>query len=494
MKYIDSSKPSIDLIPRVAATTFLLLFCMNLFDYMDRYIYAAVIHRVEGEFKIDNETAGWGAAVFLISYTLISPLMGYAADRTRRARLLGLGVGVWSLATVGTGLAGSFGHVLVARAFLGIGEATYGVIAPTLLMDLYSRERRSRVMSAFYLAMPIGAALGLMLGAQIAAMTGSWRAPFFLVGAPGFLVALTAFWIPEPVRGTSEGLETDRLKAHERSRPTSADYKDMLVNSSYTYSVFGMAAYTFAIGGLSIWMPKFLSATRGVPEVKANFYLGGATALAAILGMTFGGRLADSMSRTNPRALFIVPGLAMLIAIPFMAVGLLSSSLIWIYGGIFMAEFFMFMNTGPCNAIIANVTLPNMRGVAYAVAVFAIHVLGDIWSPVLIGKVADLYGDSDAMRTTIGRMLASIGAVPTIPVGGTHRPENMAAGLLVTIPAVALSGIVLLAGARHIERETALMSARLKATTRNGRNEDKGTSITDEGSALSPTIETETGS
>jgi MFS family permease len=471
VKHVDPSKPSVGAIPRVAATTFFLLFCMNLFDYIDRYIYASVLVRVEGEFRIDNETAGWGASVFLISYTLISPLMGYTSDRTRRTRLLGLGVGVWSLATVGTGLAGSFRHVLLARAFLGIGEATYGVIAPTLLMDLYARERRSRVMSAFYLAMPIGAALGLVLGAKIAELTGSWRAPFFLIGAPGFLVALSAFWIPEPVRGTSEGLETDRLRAHERSRPTAADYQDMLVNSSYTYSVFGMAAYTFAIGGLSIWMPKFLTATRGLSEVKANTYLGAATAVAAILGMTLGGKLADAMSRTNPKALFIVPGLAMLIAIPFMAVGLLSSSLIWIYGGIFMAEFFMFMNTGPCNAIIANVTLPNMRGVAYAVAVFAIHFLGDIWSPVLIGKVADLYGDSDAMRTTIGRMLASIGAVPTIPTGESHRPENMAAGLLITIPAVALSGIVLLAGARHIERETALMLARLKATTKNGGKE-----------------------
>jgi MFS family permease len=152
----------------------------------------------------------------------------------------------------------------------------------------------------------------------------------------------------------------------------------------------------------------------------------------------------------------------MLASIPFILIGLYSTSLPWIYGGIFMAETLMFINTGPCNAIIANVIAPNMRAAAYAAAVFAIHFLGDIWSPTLMGWVADTFGQKDAMMTVFGQALAAIGAVPTERPGS--NPENLLAGMLVVVPAVAISGIVLLVGARHLPREMALMLARLKAT------------------------------
>ncbi len=212
-----------------------------------------------------------------------------------------------------------------------------------------------------------------------------------------------------------------------------------MVNSSYTYAVFGMAAYTFAIGGLAFWLPKFLTFTRGIERVRATSILGLVTVLASITGMSLGGWLADRLSRSNPRALFLVPGVAMLGAIPFVLVGLLSETPAYIFGGIFLAEALMFINTGPCNAVIANVVTPNLRAAAYAIAIFALHFLGDIWSPPLMGWVADLFGKPDTMQTAFGQFFSRLGAVPTA-TDESKLPQNLLAGMLVVVPALAISG------------------------------------------------------
>jgi MFS family permease len=459
---IGSSRgsPKMGTARRWALVTFVVLFLMNLLDYVDRWVLSSVLRLVQDDLGFKNTKAGWLASLFLISYSLISPVMGYAGDRMRRQRLLALGVGVWSLATVGTGLAQTYGQLALARALLGIGEATYGVIAPAVLMDLFARDVRSRVLSAFYLAMPVGGALGYLLGAWIAKYYG-WRMAFFIVGAPGLLVAFAALWLPEPVRGASEGVDPERLEEHERAGASYEDYLELLVNSSYNYAVFGMTFYTFAIGGLAFWLPTFLTVNKGIDPVEATKYLGLTTLLASILGTLLGGWMSDHLARTNPRALFVVPGVALIASVPFVLVAIYSRSLAWIYGGIFLSEALMFINTGPCNAVIANVVLPNMRATAYAVSTFVLHFLGDIWSPWLMGWVSEFFGHEDSMASGFGRALAAIGALPTTAPG--RDPENLIAGMLVVVPAVFLAGVVLLVGARHLPREMALMLARLKA-------------------------------
>lgn len=157
-----------DLALRRAWAAFAVMFAMNLLDYTDRFVLNSVLGEVQGTFSISDAWAGVFNSAFLVSYSIFSPVMGWAGDRMKRTWLLALGVGVWSLATAGTGLARSYHEVVLARGLLGIGEATYGVIAPTILMDLFSRERRSQIMSAFYLAMPFGGALGMFLGAYVA--------------------------------------------------------------------------------------------------------------------------------------------------------------------------------------------------------------------------------------------------------------------------------------------------------------------------------------
>lgn len=452
------------MVARWVPATFAILFAMHLLDYIDRNILSAIIPQLKDPIKgfgLTNGKIGMLSTCFLISYSLVNPAMGWAGDRFRRTWLIAAGVAVWSLATVATAYAQSYTQLLMCRAALGVGEATYGVIAPTILMDIFSRERRSTMLSAFYLAMPLGSAIGLAIGAPIARAYG-WQAAFLVVGTPGLAAAFLAFLMPEPVRGSSEKVSIDRLEQQEKAGATRADFLDLAVNSSYTYSVFGQAAYVFAIGGMLIWIPYFLTATRHIDQSTANSTLGIVTFFAAIAGMSLGGTIADAWSKYDPRALFLVPGIAMLLAVPSTLLGLFSHHPVLIYGGIFLAEVFMFVNVGPCMTILANVVVPNMRASAIAIATFMMHFLGDVWSPSLIGWVADYFGQPDVMATGFGRFLASIGAVAT-QVDKLSPPQNLLAGLLVTVPALFISGVVFLAGARHLPREMALMVAKLKS-------------------------------
>jgi MFS family permease len=448
------------MVGRFAATTFAVLFVMSLLDYVDRWALAGVLTTLQVDLGIDDTAAGSLSSFFLVSYCLISPFMGYLGDRTRRTRLLALGVGVWSLATIGTGLAQNLTELRIARSALGIGEATYGVLAPSILMDLFTRRGRARVLSAFYLAMPLGYALGIKLGAFIAAATGSWRLAFFVVGTPGFFAAISALFLPEPVRGLSEGHDPERLKQDERVGAKAADYHDLLVNSSYTYTLLGLASYTFAFGGFAYWLPSYLERVRGFPKDEASNLVALTGFFAAVIGMSAGGWLADRLARKTPNGLFLVAGSSMLLAVPCIVAGLFARSTAMILVWLFLAQTLMFANTGPSNAVIANVVLPKMRATAYAIGTFVIHFLGDVWSPMLMGAVSDAFGQRSWMATPPGQILAALGFVPEEFHGAR---TNLGAGMLVVVPAVVLGGIVLLLGMRHLPREMALMQARLHA-------------------------------
>jgi MFS family permease len=447
-------------IPTWAWGIFAVLFVAHLLDSVDRSLLPAILRPVSQELELTDTQAGWLATVLLLCFAIWSPFVGYLADRLRRPRLLALGIALWSLATVGTGLARTHQQIQLARALVGVGGATFGVIALTMLMDLFPRQVRARVLSAYYLAMPVGAALGLSLGPAVA-RSANWHAAFLIAGSPGVLVALITLVLPDPVRGTSEGVDEQRLKVHERVGPSREDYVDLMVNSSYTYSVFGLAFSMFAIAGLVFWLPTFLMVAHDIPLARVGAWLSLTVPAAMILGMAIGGWLADSYSKINPRALFLVPGAAMLGSIPFVLIAIFARSEGAIFLGVFASIALMFTSAGPCYAIIANVVMPNMRAVACAVALAATHLLGDIWSPTLMGWVADTFGQADSMATPFGHALAAIGAVPKAQPG--RDPENLIAALLTALPALLIAGVVLLSGARHLPREMALMLAKLRS-------------------------------
>jgi MFS family permease len=446
--------------PRWAWGVLAIFFAMQMLDSIANWLLAAVLADVSGELRLSETEAGWLSTVCLLGLAAASPPIGYLADRMRRPRLMALGFAVWSVATVGTGLTHSYDQLQLARALAGIGGAVFTVVALTMLMDLFPKSARTWALMAFFLAVPLGAALGLSVGATLARAM-AWQTAFLAVGAPGLLLALLALTLPDPVRGSSEGVEIERLLLHERIGPSREDYVDLMVNSSYTYSVFGITFSSFALAGLVFWSATFLIVVKGFTNSQADSPLGLTLFGSAILGTAAGGWLAYRSTKVNPRALFVVPGFLMLAAIPFVLAAIYGRSVPWILGGLFLAQGVIFMNIVPCYTIIGSVVLPNMRGVACGAALASIHLLGDIWSPALMGWVVDTFGEADSTATIFGRALAALGAVPVAEPG--QDPQNLTAGMLVVIPALLISGIVLLAGSRHLPREMALMLAKLRA-------------------------------
>jgi MFS transporter, Spinster family, sphingosine-1-phosphate transporter len=446
-------------VPRWAWVVLALFFAMHALDAADVWLMASVLGRVKAELALEETQANWLATVLLVGAAVTGPTAGYFVDRMRRPRLLAIAFATWSLAVVATGLTRSYDQIQAARAVAGAGGAASTVIALTLLVDLFPRRMRGRALAAYFLAMPAGAALGLFLAAAVPPVAG-WQAAFLAAGAPGLVLALLALIVPEPVRGASEPVDANRLRLHEQLGPSNEDYIDLMVNSSFNYAVFGVAFSSFALAGLAYWLPAFL-ASRGMAADQAGRLSILLLLAAAGAGTAAGGWLADTFASTRPGRLFLLPGLAMFAAIGFVLLAIYGRAPGLVDAGIFLAEDAMFLVVVPCFTIIAGVTMPNMRGVGFGVALAAGHVLGDLWSPTLTGWVIDTFAQRDSMATAFGRLLAAIGAVPVARPG--QDPENLTAGMLAILPALLIAGVVLLAGIRHLPRELALMIAKLRA-------------------------------
>jgi MFS family permease len=442
------------------------LFAMNLLNYIDRFILAAVIKNIQETpgLEHDDTQAGLMATIFFVSYAIFSPIFGWLGDRMSRKYLLAIGVGVWSLATFGAGLAVTYAQMLLARSVLGIGEAAYATLAPTLIADLFVRDKRNRALAIFYLAIPIGAALGYVLGGWIvanheslhilprledalASLTGhkrftaeegrGWRMAFFVVGLPGLIVAFLALLIPEPKRGATEAVADEDLLRHEALPTSWSVYSTLLSNRSYLYNTLAMAMLTFALGGLQFWAPKFLATgADAMSEDEANYGLGVAVVIAGLVGTPLGAWLADRLARRFKGAYFWMSGFSMFAGAPFILAALLAA--LWgapgflVFGCILIGLTLGLLNYGPSNAIIINVTAPNMRAGAFALNILVIHLLGDIPSPYAMGFVSDLMRkDSTPAAQQMGLFW----------------------GLAITIPAMLASGLFFCSGAKHLEAD-----------------------------------------
>jgi MFS family permease len=232
-----------------------LLLAINLFNYADRYILAAVLPKVAADPAIgplSKAAQGRLATAFVVAYLAFSPLFGWLGDRVSRWLLVGIGVILWSLASGGSGLAAGYVMLLLTRCFVGIGEAVYGPVAPSVLSDLYPVERRGKVMAWFYMAIPLGSALGYLFGGMIASNEKlGWRWAFYLVVVPGLLLGLLCFLMREPPVGQADAAVPVR-------KPTFADYKLLAAIPSYVLNSIATTALCFAVGGVAYWMPTYV--------------------------------------------------------------------------------------------------------------------------------------------------------------------------------------------------------------------------------------------
>lgn len=414
------------------------LFSMNLLNYVDRYSFFAVGTHIQRDLAISDRGYGYLSASFMIVYTLVSPFMGWFGDRYSRRGLLAFGVGLWSVATVGTAFSTSFAEMFFWRALLGVGEATYGVIAPALLADLFLPRHRGRAMGLYYLALPLGGALGYSIGGWVAD-AWNWRASFWVVGLPGLLAALAGLRMNDPGRGASEG----HVLTAKSDRPGLRDYLELFQTPTFLFNTAGLAAVTFATGAYAAWGSTFYQTVRGMTAKEAGLWIGGMTAAAGLLGISLGTWLADVLARRTGRAYLLMASVVVLAAIVPGFLGLILTDQRTSLSFLFVAMILMAMVMGPCNTVTANVVASNRRSAGYAVSIFLIHLFGDISSPILIGEVSELFGKPAFASSPVGRMLALFGAEP---IGST----NLTAGMLSVVPVMLLAGFFFLVGSRHL--------------------------------------------
>ena len=378
--------------PRSAIRALSVLTAINLLNYLDRYVVSPLVPELKGAMALSDAQLGWLVPAFMLVYMLAAPVFGAWGDRGSRTRPIALGVFVWSLATVLSGLARSYPQLLAGRALVGIGEAAYVAIAPALLADCFPASGRGRVYSVLNMAIPVGSALGIVLGGLIGHHFG-WRAAFLVAGAPGMLLAAAVLWLPDPPRGAQDPSPvgpTAPLAVAGRTPGPLAVYLSFLRRAPYMLLVIGYAAYTFALGGLGFWMPTFLERVRAVPAVEATTGLGAILVVTGFLGTFAGGWLGDYFLRFSPQAYLWFSGFTTLLAAPFALLALSAPAPAVYYPAIVVAELLLFMSTGPINAAIVNIVSPLERASAVALSMFAIHLLGDVPSPVLIGYLSDV--------------------------------------------------------------------------------------------------------
>ncbi|HEY0008304.1 MAG TPA: MFS transporter, partial [Tepidisphaeraceae bacterium] len=304
--------------PTSRRTTFLLLLLvgLNLMNYVDRYNLPPVADPIRAEFGVSSQQIGWLATGFLIVYMITAPVFGVLADRQSRWKLIGIGMLIQAAGTFCSGAASTFAMLMIARCIVGIGDAAYGPAAPTLIADLYPLEKRGRMMAWFYAALPVGSAIGYGVGGIMHTLTGGWRGGFYVIVLPMVALGVICLFLRDDrigkIRKDSDDLHINDPPVRRSWR----DYLPLLRNPSYLLNCAGMTAMTFAVGGMSYWMPTYLKAERGLSPAAADLGFGGVIVVAGLAATLMGGWAGDKLKTRHPGSYFLVSGGSMLIAVP----------------------------------------------------------------------------------------------------------------------------------------------------------------------------------
>lgn len=390
-----------------ALGTLILLIGLNLLNYTDRYILPGAQSLIQKEYGWSDERMGALTTALFVVYMLVAPLTGWLGDRFRRKPLIIAGAILWSLATLGTAWVHDYWTLYLRHALVGVGEATFGIFAPAVLADFYPERDRNRILSIFYLAIPVGAAIGYLAGGELGTAFG-WRMPFLICAIPGLIIALLYGWFGrEPERGATDHIRDTWNRTH---------FWGLFTNGAFLTGTLGLAALTFAMGGISAWVPTFLHRADGLSVANSSLVVSGITVIDGIAGTAIGGWIAQRWLRTNHRALYLLSFWSVALTLPCGALVFFGPQQ-WSVPALFAAEFFLFLNTGPLNTAIVNSVSAPVRATAISVNLFCIHFFGDTFSPQIIGAVSDR---THSLSLALGLTLVSLVISAAILLGGAR--------------------------------------------------------------------------
>ncbi|XP_044868340.1 protein spinster homolog 1 isoform X3 [Mauremys mutica] len=373
---------------------------INLLNYMDRFTVAGILPDIESFFRIGDSSSGLLQTVFISSYMVLAPIFGYLGDRYHRKRLLCLGIAFWSAVTLGSSFIPQeqFWLLLVTRGLVGVGEASYSTIAPTIIADLFVSDQRSRMLAFFYFAIPVGSGLGYIVGSKVKDLAEDWHWALRVTPALGVVaVVLLVTVLQEPPRGAVERHSDSPL----RYTSWAADIRALSRNRSFVLSSLGFTAVAFVTGSLALWAPAFLYRSclatgqcRPCPDgdtcsSQQSLIFGLITCVTGFLGVGAGVEISKRLRRTNPRADPLVCAAGLLGSAPFLFLALVcaqgSSAATYVF--IFIGETLLSLNWAIVADILLYVVVPTRRSTAESFQIVMSHLLGDAGSPYLIGVV-----------------------------------------------------------------------------------------------------------
>lgn len=385
--------------------TLWMLTFVNLICYLDRFIIASVSPKIQEEFQLTHAQTGMFMSAFMVGYMLTSPLFGYYGDRRSRPLLMGIGVLIWSMATLMSGWVNFFIPLLVARVMVGVGEASFATLAPPFIRDgLKDEATINRALAIFYISLPLGAAIGYMWGGWMADHY-HWRWAFYLGSIPGFAVTYYVATLKEPAIRTRQLCEV----------PFVQSFKDLWHNRDYRLAVGGYIAQTFALGGFSAWAPQYGVDVLHVSLTESSFKVGASTLVSGLIGTLIGGKwghlfLRNGADRTGPEAVAAFSKFSAwtsVIATPLSIWAFHATSFNEFILALFIVQVAIFGALAPINTAILAAVPSAMSAMAFAVSIFLIHALGDVISPPMVGWLTDRMPMSDAMLILVTALALS---------------------------------------------------------------------------------------
>jgi MFS family permease len=375
---MEAKSAGVPAVARGAGLAVCVLTVMNLLNYLDRWVPSVVKDLFKADLKLNDFETSLPLTGFIVVYMLTSPIFGALADRWPRKILIAAGVALWSLATGAAALAIGFWTFFLARAMVGVGEAAYATLSPALLSDFYPPARRNRILTIFYVAVPVGSALGFELGGLLGGHYG-WRAAFLICGLPGLIAAAMALAIRDPGRGRFDTDAADTPPRWSEALPM------LFRNRHFILAVAGYTAVTFASGALADWFPVFLQRYRGMSLEASGRYVGMSAVIGGLGGTLIGGLIADVLKRWTRQPYLALSGWSMALATVFGILALRVTTPALVIVLLFVAQFFLWFYNGPINAIVANSVPSALRARAFALSILLIHILGDAISPSIVG-------------------------------------------------------------------------------------------------------------
>ncbi|MGH9967052.1 MAG: spinster family MFS transporter [Pyrinomonadaceae bacterium] len=420
----DSSPPAVSSrLPRYSFYALGILTLVNFLNYIDRQILPSVAPLMAEDLHLTDTEIGAMEAALLLSFTVLAPLFGRLGDRYSRTKLMAGAAVIWSVATALSGvmdhlpilpgsihlnvpvvqftleLSGVAIVLCLVRAIVGVGESSYSTITPSLIADYFPPKRRATALGVFQAAIPMGFALGYVIGVVLAHFFG-WRMAFMIVGLPGLITAWFVWRLREPIRGSSddpepatEAVGEDKAGAgiqssHARESFLLTSWR-ILRTRDWLLSTAGYTALTFVLGAFGTWATILLVREKGLSVTRAGITLGVVSLVAGAAGTFGGGWLADRLITRRRNAYFLVCATSSALGIvPVFVV--LATSNPWIFiPAIFLAVFFLFINNAPFHAILVNSVPPLVRATAVALNIVIIHIMGDVISRFGVGVISD---------------------------------------------------------------------------------------------------------